>query len=73
MTQQCLRKQICLFGINSDLKGWVHCFSMQCLLLNLEKKFGANLSFLRKTHTLILKNNVTEPKARLLQLPIKSC
>jgi len=31
------------------VKGWVHCFSMQvvmnkCFLLNLEKKFGTDLS-----------------------------
>jgi len=37
--------------------------------LNPEKKNGADpsrLSFSRKTHTLILKNDVNEPKARLL-------
>jgi len=57
------------------IKGRVHCFSMQvvmnkCFLLNPEK----NLAQIRlvvfennaKTHTLIPKNDVTEPKARLL-------
>jgi len=41
-----------------------------CFLLNPEKKFGADPSFRfrekrKKTHTLIPKNDVTEPKARL--------
>jgi len=36
--------------------------------LNTEKIWlGSVLSFVRKTHTLIPKNDVTEPKARLLQ------
>jgi len=54
------------------LKGRVQCFSMQIVinkrfLLNPEKNWRiAVLSFSRKTHTLILKNDVTEPKARLL-------
>jgi len=43
----------------------------KCLLLNPEKKFGANSSCRfrekRKKHTLIpKKNNVTEPKPRIL-------
>jgi len=40
----------------------------KCFLLNLEKKFwrGSVLLFLRKTHTPIPKNDVTDPKARLL-------
>jgi len=39
-----------------------------CFLLNLEKKFGAFLSFeiSAKNTLLIPKNNITEPKARLL-------
>jgi len=54
----------------------VHCFSLQvvmnkCFLLNTEKKIWRRsvLSFSRKTqkmHTLIPKNDVTKPKARLL-------
>jgi len=42
----------------------------RCFLLNFEEKFGADPSCRfrekRKTHTLIPKNEVTEPKARLL-------
>jgi len=55
------------------IKGRVHCFSMQivmnkCFLLNSEKKLGADssLSFSKKTHTIIPKNNVTVPKAKVL-------
>jgi len=54
----------------------VQCFSTQvvinkCFLLNPEKKFWRRsvLLFSRKTlktHTLIPKNDVTDPKARLL-------
>jgi len=57
-------------------KGRVICFLMQvvrskCFLLNPEKKFGADPScrFQKKTQKnapLIPKNDVTEPKARLL-------
>jgi len=55
-------------------KGRVHCFSMQvvmnkCFLLNPEKKFGADFTVFRekrKNTTLIPKNDVTEPKAKLL-------
>jgi len=63
--------------VTVSFKGRVHCFSMQavmnkCFLLN-PKKVGADpvLSFSRKTHTLIPKNDVTEPKARLLEYPVK--
>jgi len=39
----------------------------KCFLLNPEKKFGANPSWrFRENEALILKNDVTEPKARLL-------
>jgi len=39
----------------------------KCFLLNPEKNLAKIcLGFSRKAHTLILKNNVTEPKARLL-------
>jgi len=56
-------------------KGRVHCFSMQvvmnkCFLLNSEKKFGTDPSCRfrekRKNLPLIPKNDVTDPKARLL-------
>jgi len=56
------------------IKGQEHCFSIQvvmskCLLLS-EKKIGTDLSCRfrkkRKISTLIPKNDVTEPKARLL-------
>jgi len=52
------------------LKGRVHCFSMQvvinkCFPLNLEKN-GADPSYTQKTHPLISKNGVTEPKVKLL-------
>jgi len=42
-------------------------------LLNPGKKILRRtvLSFSRKTHTLIPKYDVTEPKARLLYLPVK--
>jgi len=62
------------------LKGRVHCFSMQvvinnCFFLHPEK----NLALIRlvvfeknaKNGPLIPKNDVTEPKARLLLLPVK--
>jgi len=56
------------------LKGRAQCFSMQVVMnkcfLNLEKSLAQiRLSLSRRTqkpHTLIPKNNVTEPKARLL-------
>jgi len=55
------------------VKGRVQCFSMQVVInqwfvLNSEKNLAQiRLSFWRKTHTLIPKNDdVTEPKARLL-------
>jgi len=39
----------------------------KCFLQNLKIKWRRSiLSFSRKTHTLIPKNDVTEPKARLL-------
>jgi len=42
----------------------------KCFLLNPEKKIGADLSCclrkLQKMHTLISKNDITKPKARLL-------
>jgi len=53
----------------------MHCFSMQigiskCFRLNPEKKIGADPSYrlrkTQKTHTLIPKNDVTEPKASQL-------
>jgi len=56
------------------LKGRVHCFSMRVVmnkyfLLN-PKKHGADpycrLREKRKTHSLIQKNDITGPKARLL-------
>jgi len=64
------------------LKGRVHWFSMQvvmnkCFLLNPEKKiFLAQIRLVvfentQKNHTLIPKNDVTEPKARLPQYPLK--
>jgi len=57
-----------------NVKGRVQCFSMQmqvvinkCFLLNLEKSFAQiRLTFSRKRFTLISKNDVIEPKARLL-------
>jgi len=58
--------------ITSIIKGQVHCFSMQvvmnkCFLLNVEKKFDTDLScHFRQNATLIPKNYVTKPKARLL-------
>jgi len=53
------------------LKGWVHCFSMQvvinkCFLLNPEKKAQIRLVIFEKNALLIPKNDVTDPKARLL-------
>jgi len=54
------------------LKSRVHCFSMQVVmnksfLLNPEKNFGVDSSCrFRKNAPLIPKNDVTEPKARLL-------
>jgi len=58
----------------------VHCFSMQfvinkCFLLNPEKNNWRRsvLSNSRKTHTLIPKNDVYEPKARLFCNQLKSC
>jgi len=73
-----------LFSISTSysnfvlLKGRVHCISMQivmnkCFFLNPEKRRRPVLSFSIKTqimHTLIPKNDVTEPKARLLQQPV---
>jgi len=56
----------------SKIKGWVHCFSMQvvinkCFLLNREKKLAQiRLVVFEKIAPLIPKNDVTEPKARLL-------
>jgi len=56
-------------------KGRKHCFSIQvvmnkCFLLNPEKNWHRSvLSISRKvqkSHTLIPKNDVTEPKAKLL-------
>jgi len=38
----------------------------KCFLLNPEKNLVQIRLVLQKTHTLILKNDVTEPKARLL-------
>jgi len=58
-----------------QFKGRVHCFSMQvvmnkCFLLKTEKKFGADppcrLREKRKIAPLNPKNDVTEPKVRLL-------
>jgi len=56
-----------------SLKAGCSALSMQvvmnkCFLLNPEKKCWRRfvLSFSRKTHILIPKNDVTEPKARLL-------
>jgi len=55
-----------------SLQGRVHCFSMQVVmnkwfLLNPEKKFSVNPSFVfEKNAPLISKNDVTEPKAMLL-------
>jgi len=60
----------------STIKGRGHCFSMQvvmnkCFLLNTEKKIGADsvchFREKRKNAPLLPKNDVTEPKARLLQ------
>jgi len=58
------------------LKDWVQCFSMQiviskCFLLNHEKNLALiRVVFFRekqkKTQTLTPKNDVTDPKARLL-------
>jgi len=59
-----------------SLKGRMHCFSMQVVmnksfLLNLEEKKLAQICLIvfeknaKKTHTLITKNGVTEPMARL--------
>jgi len=60
----------------AKVKGRTHCFLMhvemyKCFLLNPEKTVGVYPSCrfrqkCKKTHTLIPKNNVTEPKARLL-------
>jgi len=58
-----------------QIKGRVHCFSMQVViykwfLLNLKKKLAQIRLVVfeknAKAHTLISKNDVTEPKARLL-------
>jgi len=65
---------------SNRVKGRVYCFSMQVVmnkffLLNPENKFGANPSCRFrvncKNRTFSSeKNDVTEPKARLLQLPV---
>jgi len=61
----------------SVLNGQVHCFSMQvvmnkCFLLNPEKKLAQIcLVLFEKNAPLISKNDVTEPKARLLYQPVK--
>jgi len=60
---------------NVMFRGRMHCFSMQvvmnkCFLLNPEKNLAQiRLVVFEKTqkmHTLIPKNDITEPKARLL-------
>jgi len=57
---------------HDSLKGQVHCFSMRtvikmCFLLNLEIKLAQiRLVVFEKNAPLIPKNNVTEPKGRLL-------
>jgi len=60
------------FSEYTSFRGQVHCFSMQvvmkkCFLLNLEKNV-AQIRFVvfQKIAPLIPKNDVTEPKARLL-------
>jgi len=46
----------------------------KCLLLNPEKKLSQfRLVIFEKDAPLILKNDVTEPKARLLNYQLKSC
>jgi len=64
-----------LDSANYNLKGWVQCFSMQvvmnkCFYLNLKKNLvQIHLVVprnMQKMHTLILKNDITEPKTRLL-------
>jgi len=61
--------------VGTLFKGRVHCFSMQavmnkCFLLNLEKKLAQIRLVVFEKHVknapLIPKNDVTEPKARLL-------
>jgi len=48
-------------------------FVMNKCFLNLEKNWRRSiLSFSTKAHTLILKNDVTEPKARLLEWFLKA-
>jgi len=65
-----IRDQILINVGTYYLKGQVQCFSMnKSFLLNPEKN-GADPSYrfreYTKTHTLIPRNDVTEPKARLL-------
>jgi len=65
-------KQLKPYKLFFTLKGRVHCFSMQFVILsvNLEKNFYADSSCRfrekGKNAPLISKNDVTEPKARLL-------
>jgi len=67
-----LSSKIIVENVQYFFKGQVRCFSMQvvmkkCFLLNSEKKFGADSSCrFRGKRTLLPKNVVTEPKARLL-------
>jgi len=57
------------------LKGRVHCFSMlvvmnNCFLLTLKKISIDSSCHFEKNVPLILKDDVIEPKARLLYLPV---